>query len=144
MCLYPDNLYVWLRAPLNRCDCPWETCLSDSTVQLTIFGLSPNPTMSTDEDGAAVQLGAGSFATAYVMGGRLIFFKKAPYITNAEKPGEEDAESVTTSTIIIVKLPGHFSRFGALPPIYDADPTTAPLSPSASGFVSPARSPFLT
>lgn len=68
--------------------------------------------MSTDEDGVPVQLGAGSFATTYVIGGRLIASTKASYIANAEKPGEEDAEFVTTSTIIIVKLPSHFSRFG--------------------------------
>ena len=45
--------------------------------------------MSIDEVGSPVRLGAGSFATVYVISGGLVAFKEISHIDNTEKLRQE-------------------------------------------------------
>ena len=91
--------------------------------------------MSTEEVGSPVRLGAGSFATVYVISGGLIAFKEVAYTDNTEKLRQEYdilgdiyLQCNTDSFFAVPRALAYFN------PLTNDFSTTAPSTPSANRF----------
>ena len=89
--------------------------------------------MSTEEIGSPVRLGAGSFATVYVISGGLVVFKEVSHIDNTEKLRQEydalDDIYLRCNTDSFFTIPRALAYFN---PLTEEFSTTAPSPPSAN------------
>jgi len=91
--------------------------------------------MSTEEVGSPVRLGAGSFATVYVISGGLIAFKEVAHTDNTEKLRQEydtlDGIYLQCNTNSLFAVPRALAYFNPLTKDFSV---IAPSSPSANRF----------
>jgi hypothetical protein len=109
-------------------------------IRRSVIPATPPPplsllTMSTQEIGTPARLGAGSFATVYVISGGLIAFKEVSHIDNAEEIRQEydtlDNIYLQCNTDSFFVVPRAFAFFN---PLTEDFATTAPSLPSANRF----------
>ena len=100
--------------------------------------------MSTEEVGTPVRLGAGSFATVYVISGGLIAFKEVAHVDNTDKLRQE------YDTLANIYIQCNTESFFSVPralaffnPITEDFATTAPSPPLANRFRA-VRRPLVT